>query len=134
MVEQVTEQTPEPEAWPTPGQHYGDLVLEPQRDVKRWDTTLEGPGRWVALEVPQGSPVGLLWTDGRDRLGFLPVTPQRNPQAPAFTQTIGDALRGARYAGARAADVFAWWAQRDGQSMAAGNVVEGDLETLQPLA
>jgi hypothetical protein len=116
------------------GRHVGDLSMVEARGVQHWDGSLQGPGRWVTLEAPLGEVVGVLFTDDRDRLGFLPVPPNRNPHAPAFTNTITDALRRARYAGAKASDVFGWWAGQASVAVAAQPRIEsGSLEDLRPL-
>lgn len=114
-----------------PGDHYGDhrpLTVTP---TPTWDSTLEGLGRWTVLASPAGWRAGVLFTDDQQRLGFIPVGADTNPNAPHLASRLGQALRSAKVDGAPAGQVFDWWAGQAEQALSAGPVVTGSLEQLR---
>ena len=111
-------------------QHYGDHRPVTIYQPPHFDSTLHGQGRWFDLEHPLGRVVATIYTDDRERLGFL----QRadDDLAIAVCQTLGAAFRGASKVSARTTDVFEYWAGRATQVQGAGPVRSGRLETLLP--
>lgn len=97
----------------------------------RYSTDLAGEGRWCILEAPLGHPCALLFTDDRERLGFLQA--DDDDQAMTFCQTLGSALRGAAAVGATTSDVFDYRAGRASQAVAARPVRTGPLQSLTRL-
>lgn len=85
----------------------------------------EGPGRWCLLYA-HGNPLGWLWTNDRDGLGFIATTDAGIQRTPEFAQ----AFSAAKAEGTPAGDVFDAWAERVGQGLAASPVETGDLDTL----
>jgi hypothetical protein len=95
-----------------------------------YDATLEGRGRNVVLQSPLGVAAIRLYTDDRERLGFLYAGD--HPEAIALGNALQQALMGAKAAGAEASVVFDYWAQRATPTVGAGPVETGDLELLSP--
>lgn len=110
--------------------HYGDIGPVPVYEPDRYASDLHGRGRWVVLQAPLGSAAVRLFTDDRDRLGYMQVGDQR--EAIDLAQTLNAALRGAKVAGAKATDVFDHWAAMALPTVGAGPVETGDLELLSP--
>lgn len=102
-----------------------DLQMETVYAPAFYRDRMEGPGRWVPLAA-HGEPLGILWTNDQDGLGFIPTTDAGRLRTPEFAQ----AFSAAKASGAAATDVFNAWADRDGQGLSAGPVTTGDLDTL----
>lgn len=107
-----------------------DYKPEAIRSARHYDGSLQGRGRSVVLSTPLGRPAVRLFTDDKDRLGYMQVSD--HPEAIALAQTLAQALLGARYADATTTDVFDHWAQMEGPQIGAGEIVVGDLELLSP--
>lgn len=112
--------------------HYGD-----HRTVEVWAPAryrtgpLVGAGRWCPIYAPVGQPpVGILYTDDDQVLGFLPADALESPGAAKTAHTVSDALLGAAAVASPVTVVFDHWAQMDGQGLAAGPVAVGDLSEL----
>lgn len=85
----------------------------------------EGRGRWCLLYA-HGEPLGYLWTDDDEGLGFRASSDAGIQRTPEFAR----AFSAARKAGTPAAEVFDAWADRAGLGLSAGPVESGDLNTL----
>lgn len=107
-----------------------DYKPEPIRQAPHYGAALVGRGRWVTLEAPLGRPAVRLYTNDQDTLAWLQVGD--HDEALALVQTLAQALMSAKAADAPTTVVFDRWAQQASQSVAAGQVVEGDLITLSP--
>jgi len=113
-----------------PRNHIEDQRLEVVGGWATYSPVMEGQGRWVLIEAPAGLPVGTVWTDDRDGLGFLPVPLNEHGGAPAFAAQFRADLLDAWAAGITAATIFDWWAGRASVALAAGQVETGDLTDL----
>lgn len=111
-------------------QHFGDHVPETVYEPVQYDGSLQGLGRWFTLEMPLGHPVATIYTDDRERLGYLQAAD--DVEAIQACQALGDAFRGAAQVGASVTDVFDYWASRATPVQGAGPVSEGALENLTP--
>lgn len=115
---------------PPPQNHVEASLAEIVSTDPVYDSAMSGPGRWCVLVAPLGQPVGTLWTDDKNGLGFVPVRIDQNERAPFLAADIRAAfLMAARY-GTPASVVFDAWAARDGQALAARSVESGDLADL----
>jgi len=91
---------------------------------------MAGQGRWCDLEAPLGLKVGVMWTDDRDSLGFIPVQVNQNENAPQFASAFGASIDQAAELGVASSVVFDSWAERATQGLAAREIHSGDLATL----
>lgn len=112
--------------------HYGDHRAQTVWSPAHYATGPRvGPGRWCRIYAPMiGKPAGVLYTDDRDVLGFIPVAAVKKPNAPHIAHQVGCGLREAAALGRPVSEVFDAWAARAGQGLAAGQVVSGDLRNL----
>lgn len=105
----------------------GDLTVETVYTPPMFTGPREGQGRWVPLHGLGGVHLGYLWATDTG-LGFIPTGDTGIAWVPEFYT----AFQKAAAAGATPADVFDAWADRDSQTLYAGEVVLGDVATLQP--
>ena len=92
------------------------------RPVPRYAQDRQGQGRWVRL-FRFGGPIGTLWTDDAQSLGFI-------PEPGASVGLLVNSIRSDYAQGTPTSWVFddhATWASHDHW---AGPVVRGDLATL----
>jgi hypothetical protein len=92
------------------------------RPVPRYGQDRHGQGRWVRL-YRFGSPIGTLWTDDAQALGFIP-----EPQATVAL--LVNSIRSAYALGTPTSWVFDEHAAWSSQNHWAGPVQSGDLTTL----
>lgn len=90
-----------------------------------WYAQPTGPGRWFLLYA-HGEPLGYVWTNDRDGLGFRATTDAGRSRTPEFVL----AFRAAYQAGVEASAVFDHWANLAGLGLQAGQVTNGTLETM----
>lgn len=120
-------QPPEPNpADPDKAQRLGgdleqDLVYRPPG----FHGQPHGPGRWCPLFMA-GKPLGYLWTNDTDGLGFRATTDPGRVRTAEFTHAFQQAAK----VGATPTEVFDWWAGMASLGLAAGPVETGDLDTL----
>lgn len=98
---------------------FGGTVLD------GWYDPREGPGRWCLLSA-HGEPLGYLWTNDAEGLGFAATTSLGWDRTPEFVVS----LRRAKWAGSTATEVFDHWATSASLGLQAGPVESGDLDTL----
>jgi hypothetical protein len=111
-----------------PGDHYGTIKPETVWAPKRYDATRQGMGRYFTLRA-RGEVVGILFTDDKARLGFLPGSGQA---AWRHGSLVREGLLHGAATGATATWVFDWWASLATQNLAADPVQHGPLEALLP--
>jgi hypothetical protein len=111
-------------------QHFGDHQPETVYSPERYASDLHGRGRTFVLQSPLGVPAVRMFTDDRERLGYMQVGDHR--EAIDLALSLNQALVQAKAAGARTSDVFDYWAQRATPTLGAGPVTVGDLELLSP--
>ena len=115
---------------PTPEELTAERLGGPIRSgtglLPGWYGPKEGPGRWFPL-FAHGQPLGYVWTNDDDGLGFWPTTDAGRVRTPEFVV----AFRGAKMAKAPATEVFNHWAAMASLGLSAGPVEAGDLTTLE---
>lgn len=114
----------------TTEQHYGDHMPVATYAPAHFDSSLHGRGRWCDLAAPPGRDAVRIFTDDQDRLGMIQLSDTR--ESALLAATLGDAWRAAKAAGTPASVAFDYWADRAGQTVAAGPVQTGSLEMLSP--
>lgn len=102
-----------------------ELHLETAYAPAFYRDPMTGPGRWFVLYA-HGHPLGLIWTNDADGLGFIPA----NDAGIARTPELAQAFSRAKAAGTPATDVFAYYADLAGLGLQAGEVRTGTLDTL----
>jgi hypothetical protein len=102
-----------------------DLALDPVYQPTSYAGPREGWGRWVILYGLGGVQLGYLWAT-ETGLGFVASSDAGLVRLPEFYTAFHKAAE----FGAPTGDVFDAWAAKDGQSLSAGPVGEGDVATL----
>lgn len=90
-----------------------------------WYGDKAGPGRWFLLSM-HDDPLGYVWTNDDDGLGFWPTTDAGRLHTPDLVL----AFRQAKHQDATASIVFDYYSDLATLGLQAGPVQEGDLETL----
>lgn len=117
----------------TQPKQYGEPLFRTEWEAPTYPSgPLVGAGRWVTIQAPLGAPAVLLWTNDQDVLGFRGADLSVNPQGATLNDTLAQALRSAKAAGADVSAVFDYWAGRASLSSGAGPVQSGDLATITP--
>jgi hypothetical protein len=90
-----------------------------------WHTQPVGEGRWFPL-FAHGEPLGYVWTNDRDGLGFIPTSDLGITRVPEFVL----AFRAAYRPDEPPTRVFDHWAGYAALGLQAGPVEHGRLDTL----
>lgn len=91
-----------------------------------WYGDPTGPGRWFLLSA-HDEPLGWVWTNDRDGLGFMATTEAGRQRTPEFVLSFRAAAQAGK---ATVSEVFDYWAGLATLGLQAGPLQQGDLDTL----
>lgn len=103
----------------------GEVQFQAVYQPPVYEGSRHGAGRWVPLTA-HGEALGYLWTNDVDGIGFLPTTTAGIIRGAEFAMSLSAAAGH----GTPVQEVFDHWAEMATQGLAAGQVVQGDLDTL----
>jgi hypothetical protein len=124
----MTDAAPEPYNPEDPGKAErlgGRIGFEAAYTPPRYPGSRHGAGRWFRLAA-HGEDLGYMWTNDVDAIGFIPTTTAGIVRQPEFVH----ALSRAAGHGTPVQEVFDHWAGYASLGLQAGQVVNGDLDTL----
>lgn len=124
----MTDATPEPYNPEDPDKAErlgGALSFQAAYQPPVYRGSRHGAGRWCPLYA-HGEPLGYLWTNDVDGIGFLPTTTAGIVRGAEFAMALSTAAGH----GTPVGEVFDHWAGYASLGLQAGPVVNGDLDTL----